>query len=217
MRTILLILFVLVLANTAAKSQILFGKDWKQGWYYDLEGKKVTGLLYWAPPIQGLFKPKGDHILFKKDKKDDRSQISTDSLKSFVIGADTFVISHFPDFEKKPILQVMIAKQQLKLYFLKTKSQSYTSSGFGANGMHTAPMTYGGGGTNTSYYYGPDPEHVTELTRKTFIDVMSELMADKPEVVKSIKTKYFKFGDIDDLLTYYNTGVKVEYNKSDVY
>jgi hypothetical protein len=60
--------------------------------------------------------------------------------------------------------------------------------------------------TKEKYYYGNNPDNLTELTRKDFMNVMSRVMADKPEVVAKIQKKDYRYGDMKDLLVYYYTG-----------
>lgn len=226
MRQFLLLLFVLFVINKETKAQILFDKDWREGCYYDLQGNKISGLIYSEPASPSLLKGRGDHILYKKEKGADRKKILSDSIRSYVIGVDSFVVSHFDDLAKKPFLQVII-DGPLKLYF-STIARPNTPVPTG--GMYSSSTTiktpngpvnipssnYRPGPVNpfsssytvTSYYYGTGPDEVTELDRKSFIDVMSRMMADKPQVVELIKNKTFRYGDMDNLIEYYRRPTK---------
>jgi len=57
-----------------------------------------------------------------------------------------------------------------------------------------------------TYYYGTDPDNLTKLTHKEFMDVMSKIMADKPEIVSKIQDKTYRYSDMKELLIYYKTG-----------
>jgi hypothetical protein len=81
------------------------------------------------------------------------------------------------------------------------------TGGFAGNvGMGVGVGTSVGGGVKTTYYYGISPDKVTKLEKKQFIEVMSIILADKPDVVAKIKDKTFRYGDMDDLINYYKTG-----------
>lgn len=66
-------------------------------------------------------------------------------------------------------------------------------------------MMTGGGysGSSPSYSYGLDPDHRTDLNRKNFIETMSSVMADEPELVAQIKDKTFRVSQIDVLINVY--------------
>jgi hypothetical protein len=203
MRRILLLGLVLFVLNMEAKAQ-LFGRDWNDGCYYTIKNHKVTGLISWTPPTGSIFSSNGDHIFFKADSNSKKIKISSDTLTAFVMGKDSFAVSHFADLANKPFLRVMIDRP-IKLYFSGTTRQS------SMGGVSGVPIGIGfGGGVKTTYYYGPNPNNITELDRKSFIDIMTKIMADKADVVEAIKNKTFKFGAIDELITYYKTGKKTQ-------
>jgi hypothetical protein len=65
--------------------------------------------------------------------------------------------------------------------------------------MYTAGFAFSG--NKNVYYYGSDADALTKLEKKQFIEVMSKLMADKPEVVVKIQDKTFKYGKLKSCLT----------------
>ena len=78
--------------------------------------------------------------------------------------------------------------------------------GFGGLGLSLGTGALrGGGGGGITYYYGSDTSAMTELTKKNFIDILSEVMADQPDAVAKIKSKEYKIGDMEKLVTYYNS------------
>ena len=98
-----------------------------------------------------------------------------------------------------------------KLFAVKTAKNGFplmlNTGGGGVNfGVGMGIATTVGGGTRTTYYYGSNQDKVTKLEKKQFMEVMSNIMADKPEVVAKIKDKTFRYGDMEDLLTFYRTG-----------
>jgi len=76
--------------------------------------------------------------------------------------------------------------------------------------MMTAGGTMMGGGSTESkttvYFYGEDPDSVTLIKHKNFIDVMSIILAAKPKLVAKIKDKTYTLGWMDEILEFYNTG-----------
>jgi len=216
MRKILLLLCILSI-TICAKAQ-LFGKSWKEGAYYDFTGVKHLGLVSWTPPQLSLTKGKGDKIYFKKDKKSNDAEIKSADLASFTMKIndetiDSFIVSKNEKFEKAPFLKVEIANG-LKLYSWITEQHSSRMTMGGPGGITTPdgiPLlsvdrtTTGANlfGGKTTYFFGNDPENVTELNRKNFVETMSQIMANKPEAVARIKNKKLRYGDMDDLLYFY--------------
>ncbi|MDT3405514.1 hypothetical protein [Mucilaginibacter terrae] len=193
MRTILLALCILGVTLTS-HAQSLFGKTWIDGYYYDLTGKKVTGLISWSAPQKSLFSTEGDRIFFKEKEDAQKVKLLSKQISGFVMDKDSFVVSKHIDLKDFSFLSVVL-NTPTKLYLSTIAYSAITS-----NGMVS-------GGVLKNYYYGPDPDNITKITRKNYIDVLSQLMADKPDVVAKIKDKKFRFGRIDDLVEYYQTGV----------
>lgn len=66
----------------------------------------------------------------------------------------------------------------------------------------------GGGGGNgrtgkALYFYGINTAEMKPITDENFIDVMTEVMGDEPEVVEKIQTKKFGTKTIGKLIEYY--------------
>ena len=65
-----------------------------------------------------------------------------------------------------------------------------------------------GGGTtffkSTTYFYGPDADHLSQLTRKNYAEVMSLIVAGEPSLVEKIKDKTYRYGDMKELTEVYN-------------
>jgi hypothetical protein len=206
MRTILLVLCILSV-TFSAKAQ-LFGRDWSEGSYYDLSGKKITGLISWSVPSKSIFSGPGDNIFFKPNKEGKKVKIPSTQLTAFVMENDSFVISHHQDLAKAPFLAVML-NSAVKLYLSSTARASApmmvgNPAMMGTAMMYTAGFAFSG--NKNVYYYGSDADALTKLEKKQFIEVMSKIMADKPEVVAKIQDKTFKYSKIEKLLDYYKTG-----------
>ncbi|WEA00094.1 hypothetical protein [Mucilaginibacter sp. SJ] len=168
---------------------------WNPGSYYDLQNNKITGFIRWNVPNRSLFKGVGDDFLYRVTVDGDKQKIKTAQFRAFVIGIDSFVVSHNKDLELFPILLVLIDRPT-KLY-VRLRYNQTAVGGFGSG----ATMFYSN--LDRTYYYGPDPDNVTELDRQHFIAVMSDIVSDKPRLVEKIKNKDYRKGDMEDILDEY--------------
>nr|WP_067059071.1 hypothetical protein [Mucilaginibacter sp. L294] len=206
MRKVVLLIIIIV-STFAAKAQPQ--RKWFEGTLYHTSGEIFDGLISWAPPHKGEYED-GDRILYCADEKSEVFPIPYYKIKSFVMGEDSFVVSRNVLLKNSPFMIVSV-DNPTKLFAVKTAKNGFpliiNTGGFTGNvGMGVGVGTTIGGGTRTTYYYGPTQDKVIKLEKKQFIEVMSNIMADKPEVVAKIKDKTFRYGDMEDLLTYYRTG-----------
>jgi hypothetical protein len=207
MRKILLLLCVLsITINTKAQFSSLLTRSissykWAQGAYYDSAGIKHTGLINWDIPLTSLANNKIAYIGFKPTKKANDIKLYSSAIKSFVIGEDSIVVSNYESFKKSPFLRVLISsKDTTKLYEYVTARRGGTGTmGTGISVQVNYPVS--------TYYYGTNPNNITKLDKKQFIDVMSRIMVDKPEAVARIKNKKLRYGDMEDLLYFYKYDV----------
>jgi hypothetical protein len=210
MRKILLLLCILSI-TFSAKAQ-LFGKSWKEGAYYDSTGLKHTGLVSWNAPDKhpALFAGK-PYINFKTGEKDSVIKVLSTKLRSFRMRSDSatidsFVVSNDKTFKNKPFLRVILTRDTTVLY-CSTVMGSLPLIGLTQRitGGITGSVGIGLGITDNTYYYGSNPNSVIKLSGKRFKEIMSQVMADKPWVVKKIKDSTFTSYNMDDLLYYYRT------------
>lgn len=207
MRKILFVLFILICsftANAQAPAQ-----QWDEGTVYHTTGEVFSGLVSWAPPMKGQY-PDGDQIFFKNSGSPDIFPIPYFKIKAFTMGRDSFVVSTNINLKNNPILLVEV-DGPVCLYAAKIFKQGFPlligSGGGGGNfGMGLEVGTAIGRGVKTSYYFGKTPNTTTKLDKKNFVETMSTILADKPEVVAKVKDKTFRYGDMDALLKYYYTG-----------
>ncbi|OOQ61423.1 hypothetical protein BC343_20875 [Mucilaginibacter pedocola] len=173
---------------SAAISQAQYlNSGWKPGSYYDLAGNKVSGLISWQPPGMGTTWG-DDHIIsFKKEKADKKIKISTYELKAFTVAADSFVVSNDTTLDEN-VLRVEL-NTPLKIYRL---FQGYPG------GPQQGPST------SSHYYYGVNPDYVTRLTRKNFMEVMENVLVDKPELWAQVKNKDLRYGDMEEIIQAYH-------------
>jgi len=167
--------------------------DYTPGCIYDLQNVKSVGLVKWTPPTISPFTPAGDHVFFKLTEDDQRQKVKSVQFRAFIMGADSFVVSHAKETEQYPIFKVVFNKT-VKLY-ARYRTTNYQAP----------PGVFIVNGYMINYYFGPDPDHITELNRKNFIEVMTSVIDDRPDLVDKVKNKEYKYGDIAELLKVYFT------------
>lgn len=59
----------------------------------------------------------------------------------------------------------------------------------------------------SEYYFSDDPDNIIELTKKNFIEIMSKIMSEKPELIERIKDKRLRIGDMDAVFYFYKYGL----------
>ena len=198
---LLILLFFLDVANA---------QKWQPGYYYDNDGSKNVGFIanYVSPATTP--DPNTKFFLFKRNPNDDYTRIFAANITSFVVARDSFVVSDSKILNETPFVQA-VGNSKLKLYIAKVPRQTpdfglASGIGFLSVGVETS-FPY----TKNKYYYGNDPDHLTELARKDFKDVMSNVMADNPDIVAKIQSKKYRYSDMKDLLKYYQTGKEPGY------
>ncbi|TFF36693.1 hypothetical protein [Mucilaginibacter psychrotolerans] len=179
MRRILLLLFISGLWFSASAQM----GEWTAGCYYLLDSSKVCGIIKWN---------EGDNIQFKTTDTAGKVKIKTTDLKAFVIKADSFVISHNPDLRKYPVLMVTI-NTPLKLYMNLIEVTS--ASGFGGYSSGYAPR----------YFYGSNPNDIKKISRKNFIEIMTQILAGNEFFVEAIKDGRYSYDFMGELLLAYDT------------
>lgn len=219
--TLLLIISVFCLFAGINKT---YAQRWQPGHFTDVKGNVETGLIWVKPSGKGLIKDEA-FIEFRENDKENPYKLSASDLKSFVIGRDSFVVAGEPqtsnwqygiDFVK------VVLNEDIKLYVFKGGG----SEGFGSSiqpgiegGVGGGTGGYGGGvgagvsipigghggsgGSKTVYYYGETTANMKELTPVNFVDIMSDVMGDEPDVVQQIQEKKYTLGNIDKLIVYF--------------
>ncbi|MBE9583852.1 hypothetical protein IM792_05285 [Mucilaginibacter sp. JRF] len=176
--------------------------QWKKGSYYDLNGNKNTGLI----------KRDEQHILYKPTKKDKEIKLTAAEMSGFTVEKDSFRVSHAPVFNQAVIVQV-ITNGPTKIYVSRPLVKKFSKGSMvgGILGGETGAEIGGHAGALKSYngyYYGQDENSLSAITMQNFVDITSTIMADKPKVTAKIKDKTFRYGDMDELVILYNTGVE---------
>jgi hypothetical protein len=214
----ILIISCLMLLFTTAKSQ-----SWQPGTFYDVKGTKNTGLIRLDPRGKGPIKGEG-FIEYKENAKADDIKLSASDLRSFVAGRDSFIVAAAPKqgWSKYDLdfVQVVV-DAPLRLFAAKGNvgggGGSGSGIGFGVGGGAGTGGFGGGlgggvsipifgsgrGSAKTIYFYGANTAEMKLITDENFVDVMSEIMGDEPDVVEKIQTKKFGPNNMDKLITYF--------------
>jgi hypothetical protein len=215
--TIFLSIFCLLFVFEKSQAQ-----TWQSGYYYDVKNNKSIGLIKMKmsgkPPIAGEA-----FIEYKAADKAKSVKISASELSSFVMGRDSFIVAVAPrmgpwskyelDFVK------VVVDADPKLYMFRGKVSGGggvqpdvdlgVGGGFGTGGGGFGMGLGGGisiplGGHNvTGYYYGDNTAVMKELTPANFIDVMSQILGDEPEIVDQLHQNKYNLRNIDKLIANY--------------
>ncbi len=196
------------------------GKKFVPGYFVDTKGNRMTGLIQAKPSGKGPVNGQA-FIAFKEDEKANKIELSTSDLRYFVAGKDSFVVAAAPmnaDWSKNEIdfLQVL-ADEPLKVYLLRGTgrgggfgispgiSAGIGGGRFGSYGGAGVGISFGGqaGRAKATYFVGGSPSELSQITPDNFIDVMSDVMADEPQVVQQIQGGKYSLNKMDALLAYY--------------
>ncbi|CAM3832281.1 hypothetical protein MUGA111182_12200 [Mucilaginibacter galii] len=199
-----------------------FAQKWQPGYFYDIKGNQVPGLIQHNPGGKGPIKNEG-FIIYKDNPKANEIKLSASDIKYYVIGKDSFIVAHPPSYEVWPKGDLDFVKveldEPLKLYTYGSSSgggggfrvSPSFSGGFGTGGYGGAGVginlgSGGGGGGRSSrvtYYFGTGVGDMSQVTPMNFIDVMTDIMADEPQAVEAIQQGKFNITKMLGLVNYY--------------
>ncbi len=215
--------FLILLFGFNTYAQLFAGGKFEEGYYYDINGQKVNGLIDRNPSGKGIVKNEG-FIEFKEDAKAPKQRLSASMIHGFVVAKDSFTLAHAPmhgawsknelDFVK------VVIDGPTKLYAINGNTKSGSgirvipalSTGIGTGGSSGMGgglgISIGGGGGGGSariaYYYGETTTSMVELKPQTFIEIMTDIMGDEPQAVEKIRDKTFNYNNVDSLIKYFN-------------
>ncbi len=208
-------------------------QKWFPGHFTDIKGNKDNGFIRMNPPGRPPVRDEA-FIEFKEDDKSEPFKLSTSDIQSFVIGRDSFVVAHAPgnsSWGNREFDFVRVAlDEQVKLYAARGGSgggggsgfsfEPGISTGFGTGGYGSGFGAGVGAGVNIPiggrgrggygqtgkvvFYYGANTAEMQPLTNENFVDVMSDIMGDEPDVVEAIKNHRYGLGNMDKLIAYFN-------------
>lgn len=195
-------------------------QKWQPGYFYDIKGNKETGLIRLKPSGKGPIKDEA-FIEFKDNSKENPFKLSASDLRSFVVGRDSFVVAAEPqtanwqygfDFVK------VVLDEDVKLYYFRGDGGSGGGGiqpgfeggigggtggyggGIGAGISIPIGRGGGGGGNRVVYYYGPNTANMKELTPLNFVDIMSDIMGDEPDIVDALHDNKYNLNNINKLI-----------------
>jgi hypothetical protein len=216
--TICLSIFCLLFVFEKSQAQ-----TWQSGCYYDVKNNKSVGLIKMKMSGKPVIADEA-FIEYKPNDKANSIRISASELSSFVMGRDSFIVAVAPrmgawsKFELDFVKVVVDADPKLYMFRGKVNGGGGVQPdvgvgigggfgtggggfGMGLGGGITIPL---GGRTVTGYYYGANTAVMKELTPANFIDVMSEILGDEPEIVDQLHQNRYGLGNIDKLIANYN-------------
>jgi hypothetical protein len=202
---------------------VAFAQKWQPGYFFDIKGNKVPGLIQTGQTGKGPIKNEG-FIIYKDNAKSNEIKLSASDIKYYVAGKDSFIIAHPPAYETWPKAELDFVKveldEPLKLYVYNG------GGGSGGGGFRVSPSFsggiggggYGGGGvgislgggggnggysTRITYYFGASVGEMSQVTPMNFAEVMSDIMADEPQAVEAIQKGKYSLNKMQNLLNYY--------------
>jgi len=201
-----------------------FAQKWQPGYFYDIKGNKVPGLIQQGQSGKGPIKNEG-FIIYKDNAKANEIKLSARDLKYYVMGKDSFIVAHPPSYETWPKAEIDFVKveldEPLKLYVYYGGSSGSGGGGFrvspsfaggigtGGYGGGGVGISLGGGGGNNggtrgaTYYFGEGVSGMSQVTPMNFVDVMTDIMADEPQAVEAIQGGKFNITKMEGLIKYY--------------
>jgi hypothetical protein len=211
-----LLLFSLLLAAISSEAQ-----KWQPGYFYDVKGSKVTGLIRLYPSGRGPVKDEA-FVEYREDAKASTIKLSASDLRSFTVARDSFVVAANGGWSPFELDFVRVAlNTPLRLY----QAQGY--GGGGGSGIGIGPEIGAGIGTggfgggfgggisipigggrkgpkSSIYFYGSNTANMKPIDNQNFVDIMSEVMADEPDAVEQIKLNKYNLGSMEKLIAYFN-------------
>lgn len=208
-----------------------YAQKWYPGHFTDTRGNTEKGLIRVNPKGKGPVKDEG-YIEFRYDDKAAPFKLSAEELRSFVIGRDSFVVAHPPGMEtwannSLDFVRVVL-DEDYKLYAAGGVAEGGGGSGLSfepgiATGIGTGGYgsgfgtavgggvsipVFGGGGNGMHYekevyYYGDNTADMKRLNNGNFIDIMTDMMGDYPDIVDKIRAKAYTLQNIDKLIVLY--------------
>ena len=201
---------LLIILSLVSITAIAQAQSWEPGYFFDVKGNKEVGLIKLYPSGKSPIKDEA-FIEFKEDNKASSIKLSASDLSSFVIGRDSFVVAVAPrisDWRNEFDFVKVAVDGDPKLYVFRG------NAGGGGGGIRPELGVgigggFGGGGgkrnIKTSWYYGRNTAGMKQLTNANFIDIMSDIMGDEPDVVDQIRANRYNLSNIDKLIAYFES------------
>jgi hypothetical protein len=175
--------------------------SWEKGHYYDLKGNRFFGLITRYDSKNDAFHWR--YFFFKASEQDNEKEIYADSIKAYVIDADSFVVSHISSLRGTSFIKVII-DEPVKLYDVELMVQPTMVVSGGVNrAWGLVSVNAGKAYEKTIYYYGNNPDDLMILRRRPFFEEMSKIFASTPALLEEIKYQEYTYKNMDDIVSHY--------------
>jgi hypothetical protein len=196
----------LLLLFTLVSSICSFAQEptasWEKGYYYNLKGNRFPGFINTYDSKNRTFAER--YFFFRVNEDDNEKKVYADSVKAYVTGPDSFVVSHVFGLKRTPFVRVII-DDSVKLYESKQMVGSGTPiGGMRANKFMSVGITIPGAPHQaTMYCYGSNPDDLSPLGSKPFFEEMSKIFASTPALLEEIKYQEYTYKNMDDIISHY--------------
>lgn len=199
----LITFFLISLLVFKAKAQFYDAGSFRNGFYYDLHGVKHIGLIKFKASKAKLFGLKTKLIssfIFKTGLNAEKQIIEAVDTKSVVALADSFIVHAIYSVNKKGEKVTDTTTLFVKVE-LDNSGNSIYSTQYGLTGFHNGAATsFTDYVIYDQYYYGDNMDNAILINKDNFEDIMLKVVKDTPILVNKIKSRKYKFEDIDSVL-----------------
>lgn len=179
--------------------------DYEKGYCYSHTGEKFSGLIKWE--CSGYPGKSGVNFIFMKSAPDEKKiKLTTNEIKAFVIGKDSFdIVKLFYSLDangyNKDFARVVEAGN-LTLYSHCREIKSYASYGAASTGIEC-------------FYYIKKDDTLSILKRIDFKHEADFLFGDDKELMNKITKKELGFQNLEQIVAEYNAWHEKKYIVTD--
>lgn len=184
-------------------SIIVKAQDYSKGYYYNISGEKISGLIN--------FSPARDYIRFKTEERASDIKVKIKDIGSVVFpdgvfGSDSLTVMTEDKKPDKRYFAKLEATTPVRKFYLKFVAvsgggPSVSSMSTPSGGIHWLPgQSYTLHGRRPMYQ---DGNTTYELTRNNFVDILSNSFTDAPAMAEEIRKKKYKLDNVIWLLEKY--------------
>ena len=210
------LLLIGVLFCVPAKAQR--ANTYKDGYYYTNSGQKISGLI--------SFNPYEDRIHFKSNESAKSEKIVITDIKTMIISgpeADSLIVLSEDNKENKKYFAKFIVGTPTRRFYYKFHMHisgggpTMTIGGAADNSSQGYHNTYtwsnpSGYSNTVKYLMYQDGDTTYELTKKNYIEILSNAFTDIPDFLHEVQSKGFKFKNVDGMLSRYNDSINAKSN-----
>ena len=206
MKTLSLILFMICIAFG------VYAQDYSNGYYYDLSGQKITGLIKFSPAWSVMH--------FKSDKDASSGKIKIKNISSVVMltdvppGKDSLTVLTEDNKSSKLYFAKLMQETPVTKFYYKyyeinsggvpsmTSNNVPNSTNNGSHSITHWSVSAAYSGTRREIMY-QEGNTTRELNKKNFYDIITKAFADQPFLVQQIASKRYTYKNINDIFERY--------------